>query len=608
MDHQESVFLGIDVGSGSSRAALITASGELLAIASTPFNTYRPSPDFFEQSSQEIWQSVCTSVKAVLSKAKIADPQRVKGIGFDATCSLVVSTSGSTPETARPVSISPSSQFEDTTRDIIMWCDHRAKEQAMRITATKHDILKSVGGVMSLEMELPKTLWLKDNMPEEKWKTVGRLFDLPDYLTFRACGEAFPSRCSVVCKWCYSAKQDDQAEGARAEAKSGWPADFLTQIGLPELVDNHCEKLCGPGNKDQKVHYAGEYIGGLTETAAKELGLVPGIAVGAAVIDAYAGAIGTLGASIAGKRPSIDEAQSRIAIICGTSSCHLAMSKKQIFVPGVWGPYNGVMLPNMWMAEGGQSSTGQLIDHLVTTHPAYAQALELARAEQPPLSIYAFLNRRVESLFKASSLSHYAYLTKSLHLTPDHHGNRSPFADESMRGLITGLDLHGNTIDGLALLYLATLQALALGTKQILDALQREGYQIDTICISGGQSLNELFVEILADVSQLPIVHSHAGGEASVVFGAAICGKVAYETCKPPRKAEENDDGGHGGVAKADIHTALWDAMTSLTRAERTVEPNRDPALRQFYTNKYRILEAMQRDQRKYAEIMARTD
>ncbi|KAF9165803.1 hypothetical protein DFQ26_009327 [Actinomortierella ambigua] len=574
MDRQGNVFLGIDVGSGSSRAALISDSGELLAIASTPFTTYRPHADFFEQSTQEIWQSVCTSVQAALNKAEM-DAHRIKGIGFDATCSLVVSTSGSTPESARPVSISPSSQFEDTNRDIIMWCDHRAKEQAKRITATKHEILKSVGGVMSLEMELPKTLWLKDHMPEEKWRTVGRLFDLPDFLTFKACGETFPSRCSVVCKWCYSAKpesgendssgsgsDDGSDDSICAGSASGWPADFLMQIGLPELVENHCEKLCGPGNTDQTVHYAGEYIGGLTEKAAQELGLVPGIAVGAAVIDAYAGAIGTLGASVAGKQPSIGEAQTRIAIICGTSSCHLAMSKKKIFVP------------------------------------AYAQALDLAAAEQPALSIYTFLNRRVESLFKASSLPHLAYLTKTLHLTPDHHGNRSPLADETMRGLITGLDLHGNTVDGLALLYLATLQALALGTQQILEALQRGGYEIDTICISGGQSLNELFVQILADVTQKPIVHSHAGGEASVVFGAAICGKVAYETGERKQKEGKVDD----------MRTALWEAMTSLTRAERTVEPTRDQVLQQFYRNKYRVLEAMQHDQRKYADIMARTD
>jgi len=328
------IFLGVDVGSGSSRAALITATGKLLAIHSTPHSTSRPAPDYFEQSSDEIWSAICTSVKAALAIARV-DPASVKGIGFDATCSLVAYTSG-TPEFARPVSISPSSDFEDHNRNIIMWCDHRAKDQAIRITETRHEILRNIGGTMSLEMELPKTLWLLENMPKEKWQNIGRLFDLPDFLTWKATGDYFPSRCSVVCKWCYKAGPESLANGrdGSQDRKQGWPADFLRQIGLGEIADEDCQKLCGIGNSEQRVHFAGEHIGGLTEKAAEELGLVPGTAVGGAVIDAYAGAIGTLGAKLNGKQPTVDEASKRISMICGTSSCHLAMSNKPIFVNG----------------------------------------------------------------------------------------------------------------------------------------------------------------------------------------------------------------------------------------------------------------------------------
>lgn len=330
------VFLGVDVGSGSSRAALITATGKLLAIHSTPQSTSRPAPDYFEQSSDEIWSAICTSVKAVLAIARV-DPASIKGIGFDATCSLVAYTSG-TPEVARPVSISPSSDFQDHNRNIIMWCDHRAKDQAIRITETRHEILKNIGGTMSLEMELPKTLWLLENMPKEKWQQIGRLFDLPDFLTWKATGDYLPSRCSVVCKWCYKAGPESLADGhdGSQDRKQGWPADFLRQIGLGEIAEENCQKLCGIGNSEQRVHFAGEHIGGLTEKAAEELGLVPGIAVGGAVIDAYAGAIGTLGAKLNGKQPTMDEASKRISMICGTSSCHLAMSKKPIFVNGMY--------------------------------------------------------------------------------------------------------------------------------------------------------------------------------------------------------------------------------------------------------------------------------
>lgn len=47
-------------------------------------------------------------------------------------------------------------------RNVVMWMDHRAAEQAARITASNHRVLRAVGGVMSPEMQPPKLLWLKE--------------------------------------------------------------------------------------------------------------------------------------------------------------------------------------------------------------------------------------------------------------------------------------------------------------------------------------------------------------------------------------------------------------------------------------------------------------
>lgn len=57
-------------------------------------------------------------------------------------------------------------------------------------------------------------------------------------------------------------------------------------------------------------------------------------------------------------------------LICGTSTCHMAVSERAVFVPGVWGPYFSAMVPGMWLNEGGQSATGKLIDHIIESHPA----------------------------------------------------------------------------------------------------------------------------------------------------------------------------------------------------------------------------------------------
>ena len=96
----------------------------------------------------------------------------------------------------------------------------------------------------------------------------------------------------------------------------------------------------------------GSTAGALTEAAAADLGLSPGIAVATGIIDAHAGGVALLGAAPEGG----------LAIISGTSCCHLVVSRKPVMVPGVWGPYFGAMLPDWWLNEGGQSAAGSLID------------------------------------------------------------------------------------------------------------------------------------------------------------------------------------------------------------------------------------------------------
>src|SRR5690606_35856177 len=143
------LFIGIDVGTGSARAGVFNAEGKMLGTAARPIAMNRPAPDFVEQSSDNIWDSICQAVAEALQQAN-ADPTHVRGIGFDATCSLVAVDAG-----GAPVTVSPSG---DDAWNVIVWMDHRAMAQTEAINAGGHEVMRYVGGVISPEMQTPKLL------------------------------------------------------------------------------------------------------------------------------------------------------------------------------------------------------------------------------------------------------------------------------------------------------------------------------------------------------------------------------------------------------------------------------------------------------------------
>ncbi|KAG1047176.1 hypothetical protein G6F46_009824 [Rhizopus delemar] len=566
---KDDYFIGVDVGTGSVRAAVIDSQGKLLCIDIQPIITYNPKHDFYEQSSENIWASVTKCVCNIMQISNLS-PENIKGIGFDATCSLVV-----LDKQGQPMSVDLTSQFEENSRNVILWADHRAIDQANRINATHHPVLRYVGNTISPEMEIPKTLWLKENMPSSKWDAIGHLMDLPDFLTYKATGETTRSTCSLTCKCSYLPKLVGQ----------GWEPSFFKTIGLESLIDEEFHRL-GATTSDQLAQ-AGDQIGhGLNAEAARDLGLLEGTPVGSAIIDAYAGALATLGATSGDKERSellnqLDQSlkaqgPSRLAVICGTSSCHITMSPNPIFVPGIWGPYRSVMVPDMWHAEGGQSSTGQLIDFMLNTHPAINQAREQASNTD----IYSFLTDHLKMLQSQRQLKHLEDLTRHLHIYPDFHGNRSPLADPTLRGTIVGVSLD-QSIDDLALRYLATLQSIACQTRHIIETLNKEGYTIDTLCISGGLCKSSLFVQIIANVTQCRLIMPESI-EGAVVIGAAFLGVRA------------------SGLISSD----LWEIMVRLGRSGSTVLPNDDKEVKELNERRYKVFLAMLEDQKKYREIM----
>lgn len=332
-------------------------------------------------------------------------------------------------------------------------------------------------------------------------------------------------------------------------------------------------------------------VGTLCEKAAAELGLPAGIAIGSGVIDAYAGWIGTVGAKVnlgtgqlsaeAGENDK-SQAFSRLAAVAGTSTCHLAMSPEPVFVDGVWGPYRDTILPGFWMAEGGQSATGELLKHVIETHPAFNQALSIA--ESYHANIYEYLNEHLKEMAHDQQAPCVSYLGRHFFFYGDLWGNRSPIADPNMTGSIFGLT-SDKTVDDLAIYYYATLEFIALQTKQIVETMNKAGHQITSVFMSGSQCQNDILVKLIASACDMPVLiprYVHA----AVCHGAAMLGAKAA-SADSQGKTED-----------------LWDIMDRMSKPGKKIMPTDDENEKALLRAKYEVFLEQCFKQLKYREMV----
>src|SRR5882724_3293509 len=541
-------FIGIDVGTSSARAGIFDEKGALLAVARHPITVWHEAGGVVEQSSSEIWAACAASVRAAMAEAAIP-PSAVRGLGFDATCSLVVLDAAGSPLTV--------SASGDIRRNVIVWMDHRAVGEARAVNETQDDVLRYVGGSISPEMEIPKLLWLKRHMPAT-FGAAGHFFDLADYLSFRATGSIARSICTLGCKWNFLAREQR------------WSQSYFERIGLGDLAAGNYARI---GNE---IVAAGTPLAaGLTEDAARDFGLLAGTPVGASLIDAHAGGVGTIGGSRA-PGEAVD-VRRRLAYIMGTSACIMATTSEPRFVPGVWGPYYSGMVPGFWLNEGGQSAAGAAIDHLMRSHPAYNEAVATAHAGG--MEILEFLERRIVS--RSGSPGEAALLAGDIHVLPEFLGNRSPFADPDARAVVAGMGLDVD-IGSMERLFVAGLCGLAYGLADVVEAFRSQGVDSDLMVMGGGAGRSSLVRQIMADTTGLTVALPET--QEPVLLGAAMLGAVA------------------GGV-----YGSIADAMTSMSAIGWLSAPTTS-RMADFHRSKRRVHGLMRKLDREGRDAMRRIE
>jgi FGGY-family pentulose kinase len=453
------LFLGLDVGTQSLRAALFDAFGNCRGFGTSPLDTTHPHPAWAEQNPAQWWQAARAAVPEALAKAKAA-PADIAAIGLDCTaCTVLPCKADGTP-----------------LHNALLWMDQRSFREAEEISATGDTSLRYVSGVVSPEWMLPKALWLNRN-ERKVYDAAERLVECTDWFMFKLTGDWTLSLNNVTVKWDY------------ARPEGGWSKSLFQQVGLDDL----------PTKWPELINPLGKGEARLSATAAKELGLRPEIPVAQGGIDAYLGMLG-MGAVGAGD----------LAMILGSSTCHLAMSEKALLGSGMLGCYPDAVVEGLYTLEGGQTATGSILDWY-RRHFAGNEAAEAQRAGK---NVYEILDAQAIAVPPGSD---------GLVCLDYWQGNRCPLKDPRARGTIWGLTLS----HGPGHVFRAIYEATAFGTRHILEDVARHGLKIDRLFAGGGGAKSRLWLQIQADVLGQPIHvprESEACALGSAMIAAVHCG------------------------------------------------------------------------------------
>ena len=167
-------LLGIDVGTGGTRAVLIDSEGRILASATVehvPFAS--PRTGWAEQDAQDWWRAASAAVRVVLSNEDVR-PEEIDAVGLSGQMHGAVLLD----------------QRDEVVRPTIIWCDQRTEAQCKTLT-------DKVGADRLIELTcnpaltgftLPKMLWVQEFEPEI-WQRVRTVLLPKDYIRLRLTGE-----------------------------------------------------------------------------------------------------------------------------------------------------------------------------------------------------------------------------------------------------------------------------------------------------------------------------------------------------------------------------------------------------------------------------------
>ncbi len=434
------IVAGADFGTLNVRVSIFDSLRGRLATAAAeyPLHRKREDPDYATQSHADQMQALAKAFRQAVAEAGVAGAA-IAAIALDTTGSSVV------PVDAK---MQPLGEY-------YLWCDHRAKSEAQQITTLAHQqqiaAIEWCGGVYSHEWGFAKLLhWLRHN--PDKRERFRSAFEHCDMVAATLAGITDPSKvvrgvCALGHKWMWNRRW------------GGFPQQKFFST-LDPLLDGICQKLESP------VETSDHPAGRLSEHWAQQLGLKAGIPIAVGALDAHWDAIG------AGIR------EGDAVNVIGTSTCIIAISKRDTLVPGVCGIVPGSVHPAYTGIEAGLSATGDIFEAIArragTNVKELSKGLEEYRAGQTGL----------------------------LRLSWD-NGDRTVLVNAELGGVTLGWNLLHTAQDEL----FAAIEGTAFHTRIILERMEEHGVPVERVVNAGGVPQNNTVLnQVYANVLGKPVL------------------------------------------------------------------------------------------------------
>jgi len=482
--------LGLDFGTASVRALVVeTSTGRErgsavvdyrhgVIDAALPGTGAKLPADWALQHPGDYLESAAQAVPQALAAAGVG-AQDICGVGVDFTSCTIL------PVDARGRALCLLPEWAARPHAWVkLWKHHAAQLQADRINATAaargEAFMADYGGKTSSEWLSAKALQVLEEDPE-LFAAAASFVEAGDWLVQELSGVLVRNSCGAGYKGFWSRER-------------GFPTrEFFA--ALDARFSDLSGKLGG------EITPPGRRVGGLTQETAGQLGLAPGTAVAAAIIDAHsavpAATVVTPG---------------RMVMVMGTSTCHMLLADRHAPVEGIGGVVRDGIVEGYYGYEAGQPAVGDIFGWFAMLVGAGDFArLEREAAACPPGG-------------------------RGLLALDWWNGNRSVLVDANLSGLIVGLTLATTAAE----IYRALIEATAFSTRRILEAFGAQRIPVDELIAVGGLAeRSPLLLQIYADVTRRPIALANTANASAL--GAAMLGAVAAGA----------ERGGHASFADA---------------------------------------------------------